>query len=127
MQSLHPHPGKGEGEEVHHPIGREKMKTRRIKDKYIRVDVDFGWEDDTNPVKISAAQERVVRQIKRHVDEVLGVQSVVQTYEACSFCETAWDDPKEMDGGWMPLCCDEAQDEAVVQAGFELRKETVPS
>lgn len=46
--------------------------------------------------------EEVVKQIKRHCDDVFGVEVVWDTRNVCEHCGYGWDDPKDKFND----CCD---------------------
>ena len=72
----------------------------------IRVEItaDPGWLIADTPEELISTCESIVDSVKRHVDDIDGVNVLWDSIDRCSFCMEEWEDGE-------PACCDKAIDE----------------
>lgn len=81
------------------------MKTHRVDNYRVVVMPEEPWlSTDRNAATLRRTCEDLIRDIKRHVDDIQSITWKCDEKDVCSFCGREWEE--ETDGS--PLCCNAA-------------------
>ena len=83
-------------------------RKRVLDDAYVLIEPEVfaGLWRFVTPEETAEACDRIVPQIKRHIDGVASVRTIRKYANQCEFCESPWSEPSETYNGG---CC--AKDE----------------